>query len=248
MYPTHTRNPFLSMAFASLVVLLPLTPAASAEEPAAKTGPNDVSIELAFVTHLDMNMAEQDAFIEHQPGSGQVWRVTKGDHDMSAPLYRTAIEVKHNPFDAATNGPHPIGEPMGMTVGQWLAHTGRGTYTCEDGVGTLQLTFKNLVPNGLYTMWHAFTALPPTTPFSGALELPLGARDGSESLFRADADGRAVFEHVFQPCLQMSDLWTTSMLAIAYHSDDQAWGGSPGKFGLNSHVPLFVKLPLRAGL
>jgi hypothetical protein len=109
---------------------------------------------------------------------------------MHAPLYKAATEVKHDPFDPKALGPHPMGEPLGMTLAEWLAHRGTGKYSCEDGAGTLDLEFSGLVPNGVYTMWHAFIALPPTTPFSGTLDLPLGARDGSKSVFRADAGRR----------------------------------------------------------
>ena len=209
---------------------------------------DEVSIELAFVTHLDKELPEQDVFIEREPGSGEVWRVTIGDHDLDQPLFKSAVKVPHNPFDPAELGPHPKGEPLGFTLREWLQHAGYGRYTYADGQGRLELTFSGLVPNGVYTMWHAFTAIPPTTPFSGALELPLGARDGSESVFRADAEGNAGFVHEFSPGLEMSDVWTTSMLAIAYHSDEKTWGGVPGDFGLNSHVPLFVMLPPRPGI
>ena len=212
-------------------------------------GPGDpVSLDLAFVTHLDMELPEQDVYIEREPGSGEVYRVTGGDHDMNAPLFKTAVPTPHNPFDPAAIGPHKKGEPMGMTLGQWLRHTGRGTYTCEAGTGALDLTFSGLVPGGVYTMWHAFMALPPPVPFTGTLDLPLGARDGSESVFKADADGKARFKHTFQPCLQMSDTWTTSMLAINYHSDGKTYGGHPGQFGYNAHIPLFVMLPQRDGI
>jgi hypothetical protein len=221
------------------------TPASTtAARPAAKT----VSIDLAFMTHLDMELPEQDVYIEREPGSGEVWRVTVGDNDMSAPLYKTAMTVKHDPFNEKAIGPHPKGEPLGMTLGQWLRHQGTGTYTCSNGAGTLKTSFSGLVPNGVYTMWHAFIALPPTTPFSGTLDLPLGARDGSESVFTASAEGKAAFEHSFSPCLEMSDVWTTSMLAINYHSDGKTYGGLPGDFGLNAHIPLFLMLPNREGL
>lgn len=208
----------------------------------------EVALDLAFVTHLDMDLPEQDVYIERVPGSGEVFRVTSGDHAMGASLYATAVETPHDPFNADATGPHPKGRPLGMTLGQWLRHSGTGTYTCKAGTGTLDLRFSGLVPNGTYTMWHAFMAIPPPVPFTGTLDLPLGARDGSESVFTADAEGRAQFEHTFQPCLQMSDTWTTSMLAINYHSDDRTYGGHPGRFGLNAHIPLFVMLPLRDGI
>ena len=208
----------------------------------------DVRFDVAFVTHLDADMPEQDVFIEREPGSDEVYRVTKGDNNMNAPLYKTAQELRHDPFDEKAVGPHPKGEPFGMTLGQWLKHTGTGTYTFRKGVGHLKLKFTGLVPNGVYTMWHAFLVLPPTVPFNGALDAPLGARDGSESVFRADANGNAEFEHSFRPGLQLTGTWTTSLLAIAYHSDGKTYGGSPGPFGIHTHVPLFTMLPKRAGL
>jgi hypothetical protein len=227
-----------------------MTGAAGTSPPLGEVAGADttVSIQLAFVTHLDMDLPEQDVYIERVPGSGEVWRVTKGDNDMNAPLYRTAVETKHDPFDPAAIGPHPKGEPLGLTLGEWLRHQGTGTYTCANGEGTMEVSFSGLVPNGIYTMWHAFMAMPPTTPFSGTLDLPLGARDGSESVFQADANGEAAFVQRFKPCLEMSDLWTSAMLAINYHSDGMTYGADPGRFGYNAHIPLFLVLPNREGL
>lgn len=205
-------------------------------------------LDLAYITHLEMDLPEQDVFIERVPGSGEVFRVTKGDNDMKAPLFKTAVETKHNPFDPAAIGPHPKGEPLGMTLGQWLRHRGTGSYRCENGEGRLETAFSGLVPKGVYTLWHAFMALPPTTPFSGTLDLPLGARDGSESIFRADEEGIAKVVRRFRPCLEMSDVWTTSMLALNYHSDGKTYGALPGAFGLNAHIALFLLLPSREGI
>jgi hypothetical protein len=206
------------------------------------------TIDLAFITHLDASMPEQDVFIEREPGSDDVYRPTIGDNDMNATLYKTAVPVPHNPFDEEAVGPHPKGEEFGMTLGQWLRHRGTGTYRCSNGEGTLDTSFTGLVPNGVYTMWHAFTAIPATKPFSGFLDLPLGARDGSTSVFVADANGDASFKHTFKPCLQMSDVWTTALLAINYHSDGKTYAGLPGDFGYNAHVPLFAMLPPRDGI
>ena len=195
-----------------------------------------------------MDLPEQDVFIERRPGSGQVFRVTQSDHDMNAPLFSAATPVKHNPFDPAAVGPHPKGEPLDMTLGDWLRHRGTGRYTCSKGTGELDIEFSGLVANGVYTLWHTFIALPPTKPFSGTLDLPLGARDGSESVFRADANGEAAFVHRFMPCLQLSDVWTSAMLALNWHSDGNTYGADPGAFGYNAHVPLFVMLPPRDGI
>ena len=206
------------------------------------------TIDLAFITHLEGGMPEQDVFIERELGSAEVYRVTVGDNDMNATLYKSATPVPHNPFDPDAVGPHPKGEAFGMTLGEWLQHRGTGSYTCENGEGRLDTQFSGLVKNGVYTMWHAFTAIPATTPFSGFLDLPLGARDGSTSVFVADGNGEASFSHTFKPCLQMSDVWTTSLLAINYHSDGKTYAGLPGDFGYNAHVPLFLLLPQRDGI
>jgi hypothetical protein len=225
-----------------------LPPLGAEEAELAGIGAERVTIELAFKTHLDMGLPEQDVYIEREAGSGDVYRVTNGDNDMSAPLFKSAVTVAHDPFSAEAIGPHPKGEPTGLTLGQWLRHAGKGTYSCENGRGRLDVRFSGLVPNGVYTMWHAFMALPPPVPFTGTLDLPLGARDGSESVFVADASGTAEFSHGFAPCLQMSDVWTTSMLAINWHSNGKTYGGHPGAFGSVAHIPLFVMLPPRAGI
>jgi hypothetical protein len=201
------------------------------------------SIDIAFITHLDAGLAEQDVYIEREPGSGEVYRITGGDHNMKAPLFKSATKLPHDPFNRENVGPYPKGEALGMTAGEWLKQQGKGTYTYKDGVGSLDLEFTGLVPDGVYTIWHAFMPATPPVPFTGTLDLPLGAPDGTESVFRADADGKAKFVHTFQPGLEMSDVWTTAILAINYHSDGKTYGGHPGKFGLNSHIPLFAMLP-----
>ncbi len=222
--------------------------AATAFAQEVASGEATVSIELAFITHLEADLPEQDVYIEREPGSGEVWRVTKGDNDMSVPLYKTAHMVEHDPFNPDALGPYPKGEAFGLTLGDWLKQRGTGTYTCTNGEANLNASFTGLVPDGVYTMWFAFMALPPTTPFSGTLDLPLGARDGSESVFSADAEGNANFERTFTPCLEMSNPWVTSMLAINYHSDGKTYAAHPGEFGYNAHIPLFLMFPNREGI
>ncbi len=107
----------------------------------------------------------------------------------------------------------------------------------------MKATFKNLVPRGLYTMWYFFLPTPPTQPFTGTLDLPLGARDGSQNSFRADASGDAAFRATFKPCLQLSGGQLASGLAVAWHSNGTAYGSDAGPFGYVSHVQLFLLLP-----
>jgi hypothetical protein len=215
---------------------------------AAPTYDAPVSIGLTFVYHVDADMAEQDVFVEREASSGEVFRATKADRDMDQPVFAAAEAQPHNPFDPAAVGPYAKGADLGMTLGEWFGAEGRGTYTCENGEATIDVAFDGLAPDGVYTMWHFFMAAPPTDPFIGTYDLPMGSRDGAESVFNADSEGRAHVERTIKPCLQLSGEHLMAGLAIAYHSDGNTYGAEPGDFGLNSHVQMFLGLPPRSGL
>ncbi|NIA69953.1 hypothetical protein HBA54_15220 [Pelagibius litoralis] len=206
-----------------------------------------VNVSLSFKRHVDDNLAEQDVFIEREAGSGKVYRPTKGDQDLKLPLYAAARQLDHNPFDETAEGPWPKGRPLGLTLGEWLNAKGEARYSCQDGAGTLTADFSGLIPDGVYTMWHFFMASPPTDPFIGTYDLPLGTRDGSQSVFAADKAGVARFEATFKPCLQLTGEHLAAGLAIAWHSDGKTYGVVPGAFATYSHVHLYAGLPKRGG-
>lgn len=207
-----------------------------------------VSLDLNFVYHIDADLAEQDVFIEHKKGSGKVYRVTKADRDLSAPLFRTRNSIEHNPFDDGHNGPFKKGKSLDMTLEEWFAAKGHGSYTCVNGKANIDVEFTQLVPNSVYTMWHFFMANPPTKPFVGTHDIPIGSRDGSQSVFNTDAEGNAHFQREFSPCLQLTGEHLAAGLAIAWHSDGNTYGPLPGEFATKSHVHLFLGLPKRSGL
>lgn len=207
-----------------------------------------VRLDLTFVYHVDAEMPEQDVFIEREPGSGKVFRVTKGDRKMQQPIFATAGSVPHSPFEIDAIGPHAKGRPLGLTLGQWFDASGKGSYRCTNGEGAIDVDFRGLVPNGIYTLWHFFMASPPTQPFVGTYDLPMGSRDGKDSVFSADARGQARVQRTFKPCLQLSGEHLMAGLAVAWHSDGKTHGVEPGGFGHDSHVQLFLGLPQRSGL
>ena len=207
-----------------------------------------VSMELSFIFHIDEELAEQDVFYEREAGSGEVFRPTQATRNMTAPLYAPANVVEHTPLQTDNIGPWQKGKALGITLGEWFAAEGHAQYTCTDGEGYIKATFQQLVPNGVYTLWHDFFVWPPTEPFIGTYDLPFGARDGSENTFTADAQGNAVFERTFKPCLQLSGEQLLAELAIAWHSDGKTYGHEPGVFSTNTHVQMYVGLPKRAGL
>ena len=219
----------------------------SAEPATTETAEPTVAIDLAFITHLDANLPEQDVYIERVAGSGEVFRVTNGDNNMAVPLFKVAVETKHDPFDPKAVGPHAKGEALGMTLGEWLRHKGAGSYTCTDGVGSLNASFTNLVPNGVYTMWSWYVAIPFPEPFA-TYDLPFGTRDGAASAFSADTSGNATYNGTIGTCLQGSGSQIAEGLAIAYHSDGNTYGPHMGPAGEVAHVHLFLLLPPSADM
>jgi hypothetical protein len=207
-----------------------------------------VSIDLVFIYHIDADLPEQDAFVIRDPGSNEMWRATKGDQDLSQPIYASHDPVPHNPFDPAAAGPYPVGPELPLTLGEWFGATGVGAYSCVDGTAQINASFNGLVPNGVYTMWHWFSADPPTEPFKAPYDIPVGSRDGTDSIFIADADGNAQFVRTMKPCLQLTGEHLMAGLAIAWHSDGKTYGPHVGDLGKNAHVPLFLVLPKRSGI
>ncbi len=201
------------------------------------------TLELSFVNHLQAGMAaEQDVHLEHE-GVGGVFRVTAEDTDMVTMLYAAADGKHHDPTNPDAVGPFSKGVPLGVKLGDWLAGSGEAEVTCRDGSATISASFQQLVPNGVYTLWYSFIALPPTSPLS-VMNLPLGTRDGSQNGFVADENGNAVYALELAPCLQLSTDQVGTMLALNYHSDGRTYGFDPGQFGYNAHVQLFALLPV----
>jgi hypothetical protein len=204
------------------------------------------AVTVRFINHMTAGLNEIDVFTVHpSEPSSYVFRPTqarKGEERKHA-LYASARPVPHNPFDDEAVGPFPKGRALGITLEQWLSAEGAASVSCSGNTGRVSAQFTKLVPNAVYTMWYAFVPTPPTKPFTGALDLPLGARDGSQTEFASDAAGNAHFEASFSPCLQPSNDQLMAMLAIAWHSDGKTHGSSGGPFGKTSHVQIFAPLP-----
>ena len=74
--------------------------------------------------------------------------------------------------------------------------------------------------------------------------MPLGERDGSQTTFEADGNGRADYNVVISPCLQLSGRQIDAGLSIAWHSDGKIYGGWPGVLSQVSHVQAFTFFPI----
>ena len=177
--------------------------------------------------------------------SGQVIRVegskSNDTSNMAKMLYAAAAPTQHDPFKQGQNplGPFSKGKPLGFTLEKWLGARGIGIYSVDGDNAGLDLSFKNLVPNGAYTVWCSRITLPPN---DNIVDSPCGAEDGSENMFSADAKGNGALSIKLKK-LEPSTKEETSLIALAYHSDGKTYGASPGDFGLNSHVQIFFMMP-----
>lgn len=178
-------------------------------------------------------------------GTTEVVRV-EGDQakepaTLAKTVYAASAPTQHDPFKAGENplGPFPKGKLLGLTLEQWLSASGIGIYSVDNENAELELSFKNLVPNGVYTLWCSRLTFPPEPQ---TIDMPCGAEDGSENSFAADAKGLGSFSLKLKP-LETSSKETASVIALAYHSDGKTYGASPGNFGLNSHVQILFMMP-----
>ncbi len=176
---------------------------------------------------------------------GKVVRAeAKDPSDLAKQAYAAAAPTAHDPFKTGLNplGPFDKGKELGFTLGQWLSASGIGIYSANDGNADMELSFKNLVPDSVYTVWCSRIKLPPEPSIS---DKPCGAEDGSENSFKSDEKGTASFSLKLKT-LEASTKEESSVIAVAYHSDGKTYGASPGNFGLNSHVQIFFLMPAPA--
>lgn len=196
---------------------------------------------LEFVTFNDIGVVEQDVFAATD--GNKVKRVAVADVAgmMDAPLYAA---TESPPFDPMTEMPtdtYGMGPELGVTMAEWLAAEGSGSYECVDGKAVINADFTGLRPDAVYTMWNYIDASPPTSPWQGLL-FPLGARDGSDATFHTDGSGNATYSANFEPCLQASGTQTLAGIAAAWHIDGKTYGKSPGALGVVSATHLMVDL------
>jgi hypothetical protein len=176
--------------------------------------------------------------------------------NLALEAYATLNATPHDTYKVTPKalGPFPKGADLGFTLEQWLAAIGTGSYVEQNGNATINLTFRNLVPNGTYSIWSHQVTMPPNYSYTYS---PLGAPDGSQNAFQADSAGNATFSLDFAALPASTNLsfpdyvamyvtkkapitanvtWT--LIPVIYHSDGQTHGAVPGELGKNAHVQL----------
>jgi hypothetical protein len=192
---------------------------------------NDLNpVEMDFINELAWGVPIQDVYVEAvmRPQGDMT------DEMLEQPLYATTFnnppDFFEEPFDA---GPYPKGEALGFTLGEWLAATGTGMYTVDGDTAKLDLSFEQLVPDGMYTIWCVEINIAELA----ITEAPCGAADGSTNEFVADDEGNGSISIEVEP-FPASTEDVIYEVSLAYHSDGQTYGKRAGEFGQNVHVQL----------
>ena len=214
----------------------------------------EVNVTLLSSIYLPTPRPVGDVFFElNNATPDMVYRIESGQAkdpiNLGKMAYATTNATRHDVYKLMPNalGPFPKGKALGFTLEQWLAATGLGTYIEENDNAALNLTFHNLVANGTYSVWSHRVTMPPDYNYSFT---PVGASDGSQNVFKADADGNGIFKLKLKALplstnvtykdyvamyitkqVPISTRITWTLISVAYHSDGKTHGPTPGEMG-----------------
>jgi len=241
------------------IFLLPTL--ASAIDTSADQSATQVNMTLRSSIYLPTPRPIQDAFLVlNNTTPNFVYRIERSEAEdpmnLEKEVYATINATPHDVYKITPHplGPFPKGKDLGLTLGQWLAAIGTGTYSEANGNATMNLTFRSLVPNGTYTVWVHRVTMPPDYEY---VFVPIGSSDGSQNVFKADASGNGAFNLTFKALPPSTNVaypdyvamyatktipvntkinWT--LISVAYHSDGKTYGATPGELGKTAHMQM----------
>jgi hypothetical protein len=246
-----------------LVMVFLLTTSTIASEPVANSAATwKINVTLASPIYLSTPRPIQDIyFVLNNTTPNMAYRVeldqAKDPMNLAREAYATTNATPHDTYKIMPHplGPFPKGVDLGLTLGQWIAATGKGIYIEKNGSSTLNLTFRKLVPNGTYTIWCNRITMPPN--YKEVLT-PIGASDGSQNVFRADAKGNYTFNLKLEALPASTNItWedysamyvtkkapistniTWTLISVVFHSDGRTHNATPGDWGKTAHSQLF---------
>ena len=114
-----------------------------------------------------------------------------------------------------------------ITLGDWLRARGHMALTCRaDGTARIKLRYRNLIPNGVYSVWALWNTIPPGAPGGRIVPLPLG---GIPNVIVPDIHGRATFVRELASCPKdmTPDGSIIMFIDLAFHSDNNLSGAFP---------------------
>lgn len=136
-------------------------------------------------------------------------------------------------WESSLKATEDSGQPSGIST-DWMAAQGEAKVVARQGEqDVVELEARNLVPNGLYTVWWVN---------KGTLGMDMGPGGGSpDNEFRADANGNATVK------IEVPSNSNYQMMVVAYHADNQTHGKSPGEMGKTTFNHLIGPWPGPAG-
>ncbi|MEE9355462.1 MAG: hypothetical protein V3U75_07710 [Methylococcaceae bacterium] len=114
-----------------------------------------------------------------------------------------------------------------ITLGNWLDAQGWMLLRCNaNGTAKVKLRLKNLIPNGVYTVWGIWNTTPPGASKARILPVPLG---GIPNVVTPDSAGKATFSRELASCPKdVTDNGSILLfIDLAYHSDGNVSGAFP---------------------
>lgn len=155
-------------------------------------------------------------------------------------------------FRLIDRSPLPGPDGRQLTWGEWiktaLTDSSRASVKCINKGTHVLIEVTDLIPNALYSVW-LFARPNPTVPIGGgALPSLLSDSNG----FTTDETGAATINAIVPAAsLSISGEITsclfdnsTFVLQIAYHSDNQLYGGVPGPTGITfDHINFVFQQP-----
>ena len=126
-----------------------------------------------------------------------------------------------------------------ITLREWSKAKGVMKLKCKkSGNASAKITFRNMIPNGLYTVWATSG-----TDEGGLTAVPFG---GAPNVFVADDQGNGTWKRELNGCPTDTEGVKNPLLLleVAYHSDNNIYGGIPDSaaggrpFGLSTNTHL----------
>ena len=149
---------------------------------------------------------------------------------------------------AGTLPPNPLppthAEPrQPITLESWLGAKGRLKIVCEDEEAVLKLNAKNLIPQGLYSVWGVWRDFAATD----LLTAPLG---GLPNLLVADKRGKAKYQRELRFCpMDLAPDGSSLMyVRLIWHADGGGSGTTPADPALEYTFVGFGGLPFTSNL
>jgi hypothetical protein len=124
------------------------------------------------------------------------------------------------------------GEPLGLTLGQWISATGTVTLSPQpDRTEKIDVGLRGLKPGARYSLFENHFGKGSTwfTPLDGS---------GKANSFKADSRGAATI-HLVAPEALTHD----NAVLVVFHSDGIAHGEERGHVGIDAHHQLIARIP-----